>query len=299
MAENTKVEGFKKTPEMKKVFTKMRGMDKSAIARYAFFTDNGKAIINDNRYCHAQMTAGNSVVRLTKGASFIEFILESYHKAEEIYLDKKHVIAYIDWLANRSVWSPAFLTKDAEEIYSEGAVLTTDVPMCVLAGACIAGRAIWEWAPSVLIFSSLVESGVKEPLAFFISHLYGPGERQNYNPLKTFVKQTLEGNHSVFDLGKFSNKGNFKRLIENTPTIAALKERTYRESSTYHMTVTKIFGEGTGDREKIYSILRGLKKDFDKVRENAWGGIYETSLENIVEVVSKNQDEIIKKMLED
>lgn len=79
---------------------------------------------------------------------------------------KSVFLTYIDYLANRSPYSCAVETKDAQDIWDYGWVISTEHPSNLISSLCTATRHVWEYPARCYAFAKMVEKGVSEDLAF-------------------------------------------------------------------------------------------------------------------------------------
>lgn len=78
---------------------------------------------------------------------------------------------FYSWLANRSPWKNAFISKDVDAVMDTGwMAVQTSQPANYVVGALITTRNMWE-TPNVMFgWVKLVEAGCDEDLAWIISH---------------------------------------------------------------------------------------------------------------------------------
>lgn len=81
-----------------------------------------------------------------------------------------YTVPFLDWLINRSLWAPIFVTKDAEEGLKEGLILNADVPANLLLGALQTSRHPWEFPTIIRFFVELVQAGMHEDLAWLFAN---------------------------------------------------------------------------------------------------------------------------------
>lgn len=82
---------------------------------------------------------------------------------------------YMDYLANRSPYSCAVETKDAQDIWNYGWVISTEHPSNLISSLCTATRHVWEFPARCYAFAKMVEKGVNEDIAF-VSCLAASGD---------------------------------------------------------------------------------------------------------------------------
>lgn len=88
-------------------------------------------------------------------------------------LGEEAVLAYYDWLFNRSPYAYIFLYKSAAHCWSrKTAVYRVDVPANMLQGALISTRNTWEHPDRIRVWHSLSKAGVEENLAFLLSGFF-------------------------------------------------------------------------------------------------------------------------------
>ena len=96
----------------------------SKFLSFALLTSKGRRIKFEEHGCYYPLNLEN----LQKDEKCILFIDKSCHGCVRLAKGKWDALKYIDWIANKSVWSRVLLTKDAEEIVSKGAIIKTDWP---------------------------------------------------------------------------------------------------------------------------------------------------------------------------
>ena len=135
---------------------------------------------NDEAHCWWNSNCLNS---LRGGAQFIDPIhLILLTKDKYLYADSynepiggghKHFKLYVDWLINKSLFSSCFISKDVEQILSDGCVVIgCDVPASLMMCAASAFRYTWEFPWLLDNWAELVRLGVNKGQAFVLAHLY-------------------------------------------------------------------------------------------------------------------------------
>ncbi|AFE86236.1 hypothetical protein [Salinivibrio phage CW02] len=120
----------------------------------------------DTGACHAGL-------RECEGA---DYILTDVRKGSERHwelqkqlIDAGHfnvLLKFMDYLANRSPYSVAVETKDAQDIWDSGWVISTEHPSNLISSLCTATRHVWEYPARCYAFAKMVEKGVDEDIAF-------------------------------------------------------------------------------------------------------------------------------------
>lgn len=136
----------------------------------------------DNAKAHCWWN-NNCLNPLRGGAEFIDpthLILLT--KDKYLYADRyndpiggshKHFKLYVDWLINKSIFSSCFVSKDVEQILSDGCVvIDCDVPASLMICAASAFRYTWEFPWLLDNWAGLVRLGVNKGQAFVLAHLY-------------------------------------------------------------------------------------------------------------------------------
>jgi hypothetical protein len=79
---------------------------------------------------------------------------------------------FVDYIINRSAYSAAFVSKDAEQCLKEQMTISSgDHPSNFMVAGLVALRRLWEYTTVVSVAHSLVQEGVPEDLAFILGHL--------------------------------------------------------------------------------------------------------------------------------
>lgn len=89
---------------------------------------------------------------------------------DKVGITDEESVRYLDWLANRSPWSSAFISKAAETWYkSRVVILDTTVAGNVMGGAGVAVRRLWEMCNILRLWLELTARGVPETLAYYLA----------------------------------------------------------------------------------------------------------------------------------
>ena len=95
----------------------------------------------------------------------------SASKTQKLLCPEDEAKRFCDWLVNRSPYSPAFVTKDAEYCVKEGVVTQTDVNANIMVAGQVVHRYLWEW-PEVVSFWNYLSSFYGEDFSFLLAHSY-------------------------------------------------------------------------------------------------------------------------------
>ena len=172
-----------------------------ALCHFGLIQKDGTRFLYRNPACYAPLSyvrsypsyrgryypdtnSGNVVV------SFFDYIQISKKQQES-----KESVAYVDWLANRSSWAPAFRTKDPERILREGTIFNVNQPAQLVIGAAITIRYFKEYPARPVVWALL--SDIVDPhTAFVLSHIYY-AENSSGNYAEAAAGWGM--GHSVFD----------------------------------------------------------------------------------------------------
>jgi hypothetical protein len=137
------------------------------------------------------VTKNQSIVCLSYVGSGMDYVLCSVQK---LGVPKEVAIKYYDWIANRSPYAEAFVSKDAEQIINDAmVVVTSDVDGRIVVGGLMAARAISELHRIPQVWYDLVENGVHENVAFVFAHLLSTDDKCS----SIFLKVQGNSNHTA------------------------------------------------------------------------------------------------------
>lgn len=79
---------------------------------------------------------------------------------------------FVDYIINRSAYSSAFISKDAEQCLKDQMTISSgDHPSNFMVAGLVALRRLWEYTTVVSVAYALAQQGVNEDLAFILGHL--------------------------------------------------------------------------------------------------------------------------------
>lgn len=109
------------------------------------------------------------IVGLNMGYGHAYEVEDGDEEAEAAQTDSEDV-RYLDWVLNRSPWSSAFCSKDAEWCFKKRSVIMEmDVPSNLMVGGGVAVRRLWETVRIKQHWLDLTKAGVQEDLAYFLA----------------------------------------------------------------------------------------------------------------------------------
>ena len=145
--------------------------------------------------CHGAFMSSN-LSRVIASGNTIEFLLSS---VQNLQVGKEGVVAYFDWLVNRSPWRDVFITKDPEDIIKNGWVVSPNFPSNFVTSALIATRFVTESYTHVIlerynVYKDILAMGFNESEAFLFSYLFNRKRQEKSFPV-TFVP--VSSGHTV------------------------------------------------------------------------------------------------------
>jgi hypothetical protein len=199
------------------------------------------------------------------------------------------LLAFYDWLFNRSPYADCFMYKSAKNALREKcAVLRTDQPGNILQGALICTRNTWEFAPHIRIWHRLVQEGVNENLAFILC--YCVSEREGA------IKATSASRDHVAISTRIMTMQGAKAFLAGAPLK---KTELYNKGGTYEGVIAAFEGRGN----PFFPVFKNLfdsfgKKSsgnnpFIKAKERAVSGRAMT-MQGFVKFVKANEDKFIQ-----
>lgn len=121
---------------------------------------------------------------------FVDWSLMRYEKDNDE--DHNLFLEWADWVANKSIWRKAFISKNPEELLAKAAIFHTVHPIRFVIGGAMMLRYIYEH-PHVIKTWDVLRKHLPENVAFFIANLVFFDKNQ-----KELSKRRLTS-HSVFD----------------------------------------------------------------------------------------------------
>lgn len=164
-----------KVPEFLQWAKEINRTDSGHRTELGFMTKKGELITSPNHACHAGLRRGH--LGEPKFAAIYSTIV--YSK-----LSREHQLMFIDYMINRSVWANCFINESVQEVIDTCWILDPDQPSNYIAGACFATRWLSEWPHRCKAWVAMVEAGVDENEAMFLSHgLQSEGEGDDLFPI--------------------------------------------------------------------------------------------------------------------
>jgi hypothetical protein len=170
----------------RKAFTRwaksVRNKSSRHITELGFMSRSGKVMVSNNHACHAGLRGSYGWYfieedgrdlnkRLGKYCLKADPLVAIYTAIVNDETPKDQQLPFVDYLINRSPWVDCFLDKDAKDVVDSGCwTLDPSQPSNYIAGACMATRWITEWPDRCKAWIAMVESGVDENEAMFLSH---------------------------------------------------------------------------------------------------------------------------------
>lgn len=214
--------------------------------------------VSPNQACHAGLS-NNYDGNKEKGSIAV---VSGLMKPSNGVVDEEEAHYFLDWLLNRSVYAPTFITKSADEaLYTKTIISSSFHPSNLMAGGLVASRHLWEHAQLGRVFVDLAKAGVNEDLAFYLSHLFSGRFDRGGN----CSFGTVHNGHCPMDPGVMG-KAELKNYLEHKPQRL---NKTYHENYVYHG-YDAMFGESR--RNGYYTELHKkfpYQGGVDKVAEAA------------------------------
>ncbi len=159
------------------------------------------------------------------------------------------MLAYYDWLFNRSPWAFCFKYKSAANALDEkSCVVRADVPANLMQGALISTRHTWEYAPNIKLWYDLVvKHGMNEHEAFLAS-FFVSFDGNDVAP------QGISHDHVGFSSRDIQGDG-IHAFLNNTPLF---KRQNFNEGGEYN----GVHRAWQGKRGKV--VFNILRSEFDK-----------------------------------
>lgn len=226
----------------------------------AFVQDDGCIHINAGTGCHSFLTQNSGVMYIITGLQEGS----DYGDNPGRVLDKEVEVWFLDYILNRSPYADTFVTKDAEEALEERLVVSsTDHEGCLVGGAIVALRRLWEHVYVAHSAYDLVQAGVNEDLAFILGHcIQAPSEIES----NTIVSWTADLNwHTSID-PSYMGFGAVKNFMQHK---VLTKNGTYFNTGRYRG-YSAMYGSGN---PSIFDYIHAkfpchLYKDNKKVQGN-------------------------------
>lgn len=222
---------------------------------------------------YALVTAEGDVTAWFGQGCFVRLVKGSYHGEPPVYFVTNPGLRYWEenprteeykalhrkygkWLANKSVFADAFITKDPDILMTKGAIFRTDFPFQYVIQAAIAHRYIYEKTRNIKAWQALRdEFGGNR--AFFLSHWYCPAEDAigpdniKYYRIPPGMWWPVNGNDSINTTFDYTDmdKGRYLRFINNNRSefqyFKSFRDRPYGKG------FADIWGPKTGERLSV------------------------------------------------
>ena len=270
---------------LKKTVKKGEGIP-GRTAYYSYFHEK-KLTISTNTACHAGLYAGSA-----KGClGVINCLVKNYDSGhgpgEWSDTTDEEKIMFLDWLARRSPYKTAFVSKKATKILERGAaLLTSEAPGNVLGGACVSMRRLWEHTIVLQVWCDLVKAGVGENLAYVLGHLAAGSRDKGLN------WGNFSGWHVAINSRSWTT-GQVKNFVEGN-LVGVTKK--YSESGDYNDYSMYLFKAPGGNLRFIheefpYSKPQATTNPFHKAVDN---GVVTMNYDDAIATMSEFQQHILK-----
>jgi hypothetical protein len=160
--------------------------------------------------------------------------------------DEEYFLPFTDWLINRSPYSAAFTTNNAEQVKEDRCfVVNIDCPSNIMIGGIVASRSLWEYTKVAIGWFELTKRGCNENLAFLLAQYTSiSGDLVGF--------KVFDSLHSaVICMHDASYTHNF---VFNKPRVDA----PYKTKATYQG-ITNTWGGGDGGDDLIRQCIRKVK----------------------------------------
>lgn len=132
--------------------------------KYSMAGPQGISALAHNAVCYALITKGAE----GRNSIFVDACVYPFFKAYG--RDEKKFLTYINWLVKRSLFAPAFISKDAKKIWKRGALFNAEkYPAYYIIGAATALRYISE-NPEIVDVWHLLRPYTSDNQAFVLAH---------------------------------------------------------------------------------------------------------------------------------
>lgn len=255
-------------------------------AYYGYF-HAGKLTISTNTACHAGLYVGNAEGSI----GVINCLVKNYEgchgpgKWSDTTDEEK--IMFLDWLAKRSPYKSAFVSKTAKKILKQGAaLLTSEAPGNVLGGACVSMRRLWEHTIVLQVWCDLVKAGVNENLAYVLGHC-AAGSRLNGLNWGNFAGWHVAINSSSWTTGQVKN------FVEGKLTGATNKYSESGDYNGYSINLFKASGKKINfiHEEFPYSKAQDSSNPFHKAVDK---GVVTMRYDDAIKAMAEFQHHILK-----
>lgn len=235
----------------------------------------GAFILSDNSYflvgkwvCHGWLSDNNITGYIKNREKLkigIKYVLSAVMTP---WVTEDKLLAYIDWLVNRSPWEKIFLDKDAKSVRKLGYLIDANYPSSFIGSAMIASRFMTEsysgdrWQTRCHLYQELLEVGCTENEAFIFSHIY---DSTTYKSLYPVSFSTLSSGHSTF-YATYYQENYVRNFLSGTPVNVG--KNTLAQGRGYeYSSLNSTWGDATGKNsflDKVSSLVpvhKHLKQD--------------------------------------
>lgn len=208
-------------------------------AYYGYFHEGAKGnTISTNTACHASLYCNGAKNSIGVVNCLVKNYDQNHGPGKWADTTDEEKIMFLDWLAKRSPYKSAFVSKSAKKILKQGAaLLTSEAPGNVLGGACVSMRRLWEHTIVLQVWCDLVKAGVGENLAYVLAHC-AAGSRTNGLNWGNFA-----GWHVAINTNSWTT-GQIKNFVEGRLIGATKKYSETGDYNGYSMNLFKAAGGG-------------------------------------------------------
>ena len=230
-------------------------------------------VVNKNNYKiqNAQVCYANLNYERDVGLSppFLYFVDYPFKNLKE----EKHTLPYIHWVVNNSFWAPAFETKNAKDVFENGAIFNNKFPAQFVICAAIALRYLDE--VPFLPFMWLKAQAYYEPhSAFIYAHLCSKCGSRYY--IEGY--QVSNSNHMIFK--KWDIKEELIKLLQEKDYSFCFKNElvSFKDSTKYRRW-HRLYEKNLDTYQEYVKPHFKVNEDKKKIKLDSWGNpIYETRL---------------------
>jgi hypothetical protein len=222
-----------------------------ATAKVGFLLTSGKLVITDNIACHAGLyhsgswrfvdnTKFQEMKRVEKYCFKQDPIVAIYTYVVNTKSPTERLVQFADWLTNKSPWADCFISKDGEWIAKNRVwVMDASQPSNKVAGAAMATRHPTEWVNRFQCWCALVDAGVNESKAYFLSMgLASYGDWKDPLPIKV-----VDGSEGHIPIGIPFSKESYNNFVAGK----GREDRPYHEDLRYDSVNATWTGGKRGD----------------------------------------------------
>lgn len=156
--------------------------NKPSLSNYGFVYEKRENRLWTGMACYYALGGVRHIGNVEKPKYFIDYVWcnpggrEILDRNERMHgTPKEGTLEYIDFILNRSAWSDAFVTKDADEVVDRGSVLRTDMDVRYILTAAMLFRYIYEIPAHVPKWLS-IKDHVDPSVAILFTHCLQVGK---------------------------------------------------------------------------------------------------------------------------